>query len=197
MKKLSLFVLLCAATTLASCQQSTKGSATLRPDSGNFAQNTYRNDFFGFSYTLPKEWHKSSVSPSPLPSGAYYLFIGDRETGHALLNRVTIVADPESANRPAVSAQEYLSAFIRAEVRQSHAEVTRELSSFSSGGRDFYRADYKWVNNGTTTYSSMVCAERNGYWLDWTFTTASQHDLDDALDTLQHVSFDNPSSRPR
>ena len=194
MKALSLFVLLCATTTLA-CQQSTKGSATPKPDTGNFAQITYRNDFFGFSYTLPKEWHKSSVSPSPLPSGAYYLFIGDRDTGHALLNRLTIVADPKNANRPGLSTQEYLSAFIRAEVRQAHAEVTREPSSFSSGGSDFYRADYKWLNNGTTIYSSMVCSERNGYWIDWTFTTPSQQDLDAALNTLQHVSFDNPSTR--
>lgn len=171
MKKLSFFVFLCAATIFVSCQQSTKGNATLQPDSGNFAQNTYRNDFFGFSYPLPKEWHKSRVSPSRLPSGAYYLFIGDRDTGHALLNRVMIVADPESNNRAWLSTQEYLSAFIRAQVRQYHAEVTREPSSFSSGESDFYRADYKWVNNGTTIYSSMVCAKRNRYWLDWNFVT--------------------------
>lgn len=195
MKKISFLGLLFAAATLAS--QSTKGNSTLKPDSGKFAQNTYWNDFFGFSYRLPKEWQKSSVSPSPLPSGAYYLFIGDRDTGRAVLNRVTIVADPESANRPGVSTQEYSSALIRAEVRQSHAEVTRELFSFASGGSDFYRADYKWVNNGTMIYSSMVCAERNGYWLDWTFTSPSQQDLDDALNTLQHISFDKPSLRPR
>jgi hypothetical protein len=197
MNKISLFVLLCAATTLAGCQQSTKGTATLKPDSGNFAQNMYRNEFFGFSYTLPKEWHKSSVSPSPLPSGAYYLFVGDRDAGHALLNRITIVADPESAIDHRVSTPDYLSVLIRAEVRQFHAEVTRELSSFSSGGSDFYRADYKWMNNGTLIYSSMVCVERNGYWLDWNFTTPSQQDLDDALNTLQHISFDNPAPRPR
>lgn len=197
MKNVSFLVLLCAATTLASCRQSTKGSATLKPDSGNFTQSTYRNDFFGFSYTLPKGWHESTVSPSPLPSGAYYLFIGDRDTGHALFNRVTIVADPKSANRPGASTQEYLSAFIRAEVRQAHAEVTREPSSFSLGGSDFYRADYTWVNDGTTIYSSIACAERNGYWLDWTFTAPSQQDLDEALNTLQHVSFENPTSRPQ
>jgi len=197
MRKISLFVLLCAATTLVSCQQSTNGSATLKPDSGNFAENTYRNDFFGFSYPLPKEWHKSRVSPSPLPSGAYYLFIGDRDTGYALLNRVTIVADPESNNRAGLSTQEYVSAFIGAQVRQFHADVPQALSSFSSGGSDFYRWDYKWVNNGTTVYSSMVCTKRNSYWLSWNFVAPSQQDLDDALTTLQHISFDNPSPRPR
>lgn len=195
MKTLSLLVLLCAVTPLVSCQESTKNSTTLKPDSGNFAQNTYRNDFFGFSYPLPREWHKSSVSPSPLPSGAYYLFIGDRDTGHSLLNRVTVVADPESSNRAGLSAQEYLSAFIRAQVRQAHAEVTRESSSFASGGSDFYRADYKWADNGTTIYSSMACIKRNNYWLDWNFVTPSQRDLDDAVNTVQHISFDTPSPR--
>ena len=194
MKTLALLVLLCAAAPLVSCQESTNSSTTLKPDSGNFAQNTYRNDFFGFSYPLPKEWHRSSVSPSTLPSGAYYLFIGDRDTGHSVLNRVTLVADPESDSRPH-SAQEYLSAFVRAEVRDAHAEVTREPSSFASGGGEFYRADYKWVDNGATMYSSMVCIKRKNYWLSWNFVTPSQRDLDDAVNTVQHISFDISSPR--
>ena len=112
MKKLSLLVLLCATTSLVNCQQSTKSSTTPKPNDGSFVQNTYRNDFFGFSYALPGEWHKSSVARAALPSGAYYLFIGDRDTRHSLLNRVMVVADPESVNRPGLSAQEYLSAYI-------------------------------------------------------------------------------------
>jgi len=107
MRKLSFFVFLCAATTLVSCQQSAKGSATLKPESGNFAQNTYRNDFFGFSYPLPEKWHKSRVSPSSLPSGAYWLFIADRDTGRSLMNRVMVMADAESNYRLGLSAHEY------------------------------------------------------------------------------------------
>jgi hypothetical protein len=61
-------------------------------------------------------------------SGAYYLFIGDRDTGHSLLNRVMVVADPESENQPGFSTQEYLSAYIRAQVRNANAEVTRKPS---------------------------------------------------------------------
>lgn len=110
----------------------------------------------------------------------------------SLLNRVTVVADPESDSRPH-SAQEYLSAFIRAQIKQTHAEVTREPSSFASGGSDFYRADYKWADNGTTVYSSMVCIKRKNYWLSWNFVTPSQRDLDDAVNTVQHISFDSPS----
>jgi hypothetical protein len=191
MNRLSLLiVLLCAATSLVHCQQSTKISTTPKPDDGSFVRNTYRNDFFGFSYTLPGEWHKSKVVPADLPSGAYYLFIGDHNTGHSLLNRVTVVADPESESGPGVSTQEYLSAYVRAQVRNAHAEVIREPSSFASGENNFYRADYKWVENGTTVYSSMVCAKRNSYWLSWSFATPSQHDLDDAVKTLQNISFD-------
>lgn len=196
MTKLAFFVL-CAATSLVSCQQSTKSTTTPKPDSGNFAQNTYRNDFFSFSYQLPGGWRKSSVSPSPLPSGAYYLFIGDRDTGHSLLNRVMVIADPASNNRAGLSTQEYLSAFIRAQVRQAHAEVTREPSSFAAGGSDFYRADYKWADHGTTMYSSMLCIKRNNYWLNWNLVTPSQQDLEDAVNTLQHISFDTPSPRSR
>jgi hypothetical protein len=194
MKKLSfLVVLLCAATSLVNCQQSTKSKTTPKPDDGSFVQTTYKNDFFGFSYTLPGEWHKSKVAPTALPSGAYYLFIGDRNTGHSLLNRVMVVADPESESGPGVSTQEYLSAYVRAQVRNANAEVIREPSAFDSGENNFYRADYKWVENGTTVYSSMVCTKRNSYWLSWNFVTPSQHDLDDAVKTLQNISFDRPS----
>ena len=194
MKRLPLLLLVCAATTLVNCQQSTKNTPP-GPDSGSFDKNTYRNDFFGFSYTLPGEWHKSRVTPSPFPSGAYYLFIADRDTGHSILDRVQVVADPESENRPGLSTPEYLSAFIRAQVRNSNSEVIREASTFVSGKNDFYRADYKWANNGNTIYSSMVCTKRNSYWLSWNFVTPSQRDLDDAVNTLQHIAFDRPSPR--
>jgi hypothetical protein len=194
MKKFSLLVvLLCAATSLVNCRQSTKRSTTSKPDDGSFVQNTYRNDFFGFSYTLPGEWHKSKVAPAALPPGAYYLFIADRNTGHSLLNRVMVVADPESESGPGVSTQEYLSAYVRAQVRKANAGVILEPSSFASGGNNFYRADYKWVENGTTVYSSMVCTKRNSFWLSWNFVTPSQHDLDDAVKTLQNISFDRSS----
>jgi hypothetical protein len=188
-------VLVCAATPLVDCQESTKSSTTPKPDDGSFVQNTYRNDFLGFSYVLPGGWHKSRVAPAALPPGAYYLFIGDRDTGNSLLNRVLVVADPESKNRPGISTQEYLSAFIRAQVTNANAEVIRESSSFVSGGSDFYRADYKRAENGITTYSSMVCTKRNSYWLSWNFVTPSQQDLDDAVNTLQHISFDRASTR--
>jgi hypothetical protein len=56
MKNLSLLVLLCAATSLVNCRQSTRSSITPKPDYRSFVRNAYRNDFFGFSYTLPGEW---------------------------------------------------------------------------------------------------------------------------------------------
>jgi hypothetical protein len=192
-----LLVLLCAATPVINCQQSTRSSTRPRPDDGSFVQNTYRSDFFGFSYTLPGEWQKSRVTPAALPSGAYYLFIGDRDPGHSPLNQVIVVADPESENQPGVSTQEYLSAYIRAQVRNANAEVIREASSFVSGKNNFYRADYKSVENGITVYSAMVCTTRKSYWLSWNFATPSQRDLDDAVNTLKNISFDRPSPHQR
>lgn len=195
MKRQSLLaMLLCAATPLVNCQESTKSSSTPKPDDGSFAQNTYKSDFFGFSYALPREWHKSRLVPAAaLPPGAYYLFIGDRDTGHSLLNRVQVIADPESHSRPGISTQEYLSVYIRAQVKIANAEVIRKPLSFVSGGSDFYRGDWKWVANGATVYSSMACTKRNSYWLSWSFVTPSQQDLDDAVKTLQNISFDRPS----
>src|SRR5437773_8861715 len=96
-----------------------------------------------------------------------------------------VIADPKSESGPGVSTQEYLSAFIRAQVRNANAEVIHAPSSFVSGENNFYRADYKRVENGITVYSSIVCTKRNSYWLSWNFVTPSQRDLDDAVNTLQ------------
>jgi hypothetical protein len=186
------FKFLCIAALIVSCQQSNTNTPP-KPQNGSFTRNIYRNDFFGLSYRLPKEWHKSRVDPAPLPSGAYYLFIADRYTANPLLSRVVILADPESANRPGLSTGEYLSAYVRGQVKSSHAEVVREPSSFVIGDNTFDRADSKWSENGTTFYASMVSVKRNGYWLSWSFTTASQRELDDAVGTLEQISLDHPS----
>src|SRR5215467_4697200 len=131
MMRLALVVLLCAAAPLVSCKKANRIGTPGNLDSGVFVQNTYKSDFFGFSYLLPKEWHRSRVTPNALPRGAYYLFIGDRYTDHPLLTRVMIVADPES-NNPGLSGKEYLSAVVRGEVTQSKAEITSAPFAFSS-----------------------------------------------------------------
>ena len=128
MKRVSLLALLCVATSVVSCQHSAKNTGPLGPDSGTFSHSTYRNDFFGFSYSLSREWHRSRVSPAPLPGGGYYLFIADRNTGELFLNRVIVIADPESRYQARLSPQRYLSDFIRAEVEDSHGEIIRQLS---------------------------------------------------------------------
>ena len=66
-----------------------------------------------------------------------------------------VVADPASENRHGVYAQEYLSAYVRAQVRTAKAEVIRQTSTLVSGENSFCRADYKWLNNGTTVYGSI------------------------------------------
>jgi hypothetical protein len=193
MKRLWLLLLLSAAVPFVNCEQSTKSSATPKPDEGSFVQNTYRNDFFGFTYSLSGEWHKSSASPAPLPAGSYYLFIGDRHTGHPLMNRVIVIADVESNYRSIRSPGEYVSAIVRQQVTHANAEVTRQTSLFVAGAKHFDRADYKMVQDGTTLYKSLVGTNRNGYWLSWSFVAQSEQELDDVVNTLQHISFDSAS----
>lgn len=193
-----LLAVLCAATGLIGCKKSSKSTGPLQPDSGNFAENTYRSEFFRFSYPLPPEWHESNVPRTGLPPGAYYLFIGDWDT-HPLKTRVIVMADAGSNYRSALSAQEYISARFRAQVKHGSGEVIREPSPFVVTGTDFYRADYKMPQAGTTVYSSLVCTKRDDYWLNWSFVAPSQKKLDEAVSTLQHISFDqkpSPSQSP-
>jgi len=71
------------------------------------------------------------------------------------------------------------------------------ISYFSSGsvGSGFYRVDYRVAYQGTTVYISIVSIKRKNYWLYWSFVAPSQRELDDAVNTVQHISFDNSSSR--
>jgi hypothetical protein len=192
MMRLWLLLLVSAASPFTNCEQSTKSSARPKPDEGSFVQNVYRNDFFGFSYSLPGEWHRSSASPAPFPAGSYYLFIGDRHTGHPLMNRVIVIADAETNYRSIGSAGEYVSAMIR---RLANDKVMRQTSPFVVGENHFDRADYELVQDGITLYKSLVCTNRKGYWLSWTFVAQSERELDDVVNTLQHISFDSTSPR--
>jgi hypothetical protein len=190
MKRLALSLLfLSVATVLVLSQQSKESNATPKPDGGSFAQNTYKNDFFSFSYPLPREWHKSTVAAAPLPPGAFYLFIGDRNTGQFLVNRVMVIADAESNYRSGLSEDEYISAIIRAQVTHAKAQVIREPASFLVGKWHFYRADYKRPEGGATIYNSLVCTKRKGYFLSWNFVSPSERELGEALNMLQHISF--------
>ena len=105
-----------------------------------------------------------------------------------------VVADPKSKNRSGIPAAEYLGAFFSAQEAHANAQLIGLMSGFTSGGADFFRADYKTTINGTTLYNSMICTERSGYFLSWNFVTPSQQDLDDAVNTIQHVSFDRASA---
>jgi hypothetical protein len=49
------------------------------------------------------------------------------------------------------------------------------------------------VQEGITLYKSLVCINRSGYWLSWTFVAQSELELDDVVNTLQRISFDNRS----
>jgi len=198
MKKfLLLLVLLSVTTPFVNGQQAADSSAAPKPDSGSFIENTYKSDFFGFSYLLPGEWQKSRAVGGPPPPGAYYLFIGDRHTGHPLMSRVIVIADAQSNYHSRLSAQQYVSTVIDRQIEHAHGDLIRLPSAFVVGGNHFERADYKTVQDGVTLYKSMVCTDRNGYWLSWTFAAPSERELDDAVNTLQHVSFDRRSPRSR
>jgi len=101
----------------------------------------------------------------------------------------------ESSNYRSIhSAGEYVSAIVHAQVTHANGEVIRQTSLFIIGENRFDRADYKIVQDGTALYKSMVCTNRNGYWLSWTFAAQSEQELDDVVNTLQNISFDRASS---
>lgn len=182
-----LFTSLLFVSSLIAAQEA-KTAAPPKPASGSFDQNTYTNEFFGFSYPLTEEWTESSVARdnANAPNGTYFLFMGDRHIGRRFMNRVVITAD--DASHYTMSLQEYVSKFAHAQVRHGN-ELLRDAYSVDLSGSHFYRADYKESFAGGALHKSFVCTEHNGFLLGWTFVAESEQELNDLVNTLQHISL--------
>jgi Gram-negative bacterial TonB protein C-terminal len=52
---------------------SSSDSSTPTPESGSVAHGVYKNNYFGFTYTLPKNWTEEYNGPPPSDTGRYVL----------------------------------------------------------------------------------------------------------------------------
>ncbi len=183
-----LFALVCLAPW-SIAQENGKIDLPPKPEGGIFANNTYKNDYFGLSYPLTTEWTQGSPAgqSTPPPPGIYFLFTGDRHMGRPLVNRVVLTAD--DARSYTMSIEQYVSKLVHAQVKIKNGEMVREVHAVDFAGVHFLRADHKEDFSGGSLYNSCLCTQHIGYFLCWNFVAQSQPELEEIVGTLQQLSF--------
>jgi hypothetical protein len=121
-------------------------SSTPVPEGGAMNEKAYVNQYFGFSYALPPNWHEKYLGPPPSDSGYYVLaqIQPAKELQGAKVGTVLVSAqDLFFAHNRATSAQEMVS-FRKATLGAGGTDyvLERPPSEVTIAGHTFYRMDY-------------------------------------------------------
>lgn len=187
----------------ARAQQSNESSlSTPGPESGSIVRGVYVNEFLGFSYPIPEGWqiddktedNDGKVKAVLFPGGGLILLMIDQHTGAPFFNRIVLSA--LDARSLSVDTQGFVSKFVRAQLGRGGTELVRDSIPAEFVGKHFFREDYKESSTRGAVYKAFVCTKFRGYFLGWTLVAGSLSELEEAVKSLQHISFreDKPSS---
>jgi Gram-negative bacterial TonB protein C-terminal len=154
---------------------------------GVFEATTYKNDELGITFPLPPGYYFLQKPERSFLQGTYVLFIADAHTGRSFRNRILLLAD--SANRYTMSLKDYTNKMVNAASRLPGNRVVREPMPLVLGGKRWYRADYDERVDNIALHKSLVCGERRGFVLGWTFVAGSQQELNEQVASLAHIGF--------
>lgn len=189
-------------SSLAGAQNA--GTAVNRPgpEHGTIVNDTYTNEFLGFSFPIPAGWQVNrdgvgtgrEVEAKRLPGGGLELLIVDRQTGKPSRDRILVVALDASGS--STTAGQFASQMVRGPINDTGGEVLREPFPVDFAGQHFSRADYKQVFNGGTQWGAFVGTKFRGYFLGWSFVAGSLEELEGFVNSLQRLSFgeDKPTA---
>ena len=125
-----------------------------------------------------------------MPDGSIYLFGMNQRTEPPSMNGLVLVAT--DASRSNVAPEEVVR-------RAAHGFVDRDPSLYELlsepfpvvyGGRQFFRSEYKQnLQKGGDWYFAYTFTKFRGYFLGAIITTSSPDALNNALDSLQGLTF--------
>jgi TonB family protein len=160
------------------------------------------NEFLGFSYPIPEGWqinnetdnNNGEVKAVRFSEGGLILLMIDQHTGSPFYNRIVLSA--LDGRNLSVDTQGFVSKFVRAQLGREGMELVRDPFPVDFVGKHFFREDYKESSTGGAVYKAFVCTKFRGYFLGWTLATGSPPELDEAVKSLQRISFgeDEPRS---
>jgi len=189
--------------SLAWTQQSSDSApSTLAYENGSIANNSYANECFGFSLTIPDGWQLntqivgSDTKGRHTPGGLVLLVI-DRHKDGAFGDRIVLTAS-DASGLPA-TVQEFVSGSVRQQIKSDpeHRELLRDSHIVDYAGKHFVRADYKQQLAEHPLYLSFVYTKFRGYYIGETLMAGTPEGLEESANSLQYSSFreDQPNSK--
>ena len=179
-------------STVGTTQDTGRSSASAAPPEGFVANNQYVNDYLSFTYPVPDGWQVNDDQLLKHASQAgRILLVLDRHTGRAIRNRIVVGA--MKAIDPASGADHIVSVFGNsAKEQQANYELLRDVYRVDLAGQRFFRQDYKQSLDALRVYKADVATKFRGYFLIWEMAAGSKEELEDALRSLEKISFVHP-----
>lgn len=192
-------------------------AAALKPDSGSVSAGTYKNDFFGFSYSFPADWkvqsekeqraiaehgHEEAYDQDPNDSGEHqqamkytWFLLGavrDPSAGSGKPS-LQLIAFDLAGDRSFKNPKQFLGE-LSAPIKAMGGRVTQAPTEKTIAGHRFtsvqYRIDTVTDNNKpATVYWESALTVQRGHVLAWFFFSDSQAGLDRLAGTLDSVAF--------
>ncbi len=201
-----MWVLLAATSisALLAAQNPSAGSDFRFNSAGTIANGVYTNECLGFSLPIPSGWeirvHGGALGDywrdRNLPGPGDYLLVLDRNPASSLPSRIALTEPTPHPEPPSV--KDYVNTFVRSEMKVPGRELIHDAVAVQYGGQTFYRSDYKQTSrNGKVLYFAFIYTQFRKRLLGESITAASQAELDESADSLQHISFREDQVDPK
>jgi TonB family protein len=173
------------------------------PSLGRFFENTYRNNDFGISYPLSRDWVRETdwmrgkLSSENNSAGTYVLLAAahiPQDTDALRANSSIIVY---AVSHPRASPQEcrqYLESMSKELHSQKEGKQTGDLVQVTLAGHDFYRGDFEYRHG--VDHRTFLCTPVRDYLLQWTIVGWSKQAIETAVSTLNSMTFAPPTAQP-
>lgn len=178
-------------------------SPALAYENGSIVNNVYTNECFGFSFAIPEGWQVNTQFAGAngkarhTSKGSLALLLIHQQKEGPFGNTIALLATDPSSSPPTV--QEFVSRIAHGQVGLDggHREILKDTFSVNSGGKQFFRADYKQTMKQGTLYNAFVFTKFRGYYIGESVTAESPEELEQSANSLQHISFQEDKPNPQ
>jgi hypothetical protein len=198
-------VVLSASAFTTAQQPAITQSDTLRFEDGVIANGLYSNQCLGFSLQIPTGWEVTNAfgvngKAKHIGSGRDLGLLFLRPPQGLPRGIITLNALEKAGPKQYKDAQDFVSTSVRVQIssRGEHRELIRDTYAVDYGGKHFIRSDYKTIlQKGITLYLAYAYTEFRGYFIGETIEAMSPEGLEEAVKSLQGISFQPDQVNPQ
>jgi hypothetical protein len=153
------------------------------PEDGLLADGTYRSDYFGFSYGLPRGWEQTFAGPPPSNTGHYFLaeFVHmDPQTGSSE-GSILITASDQFFASPELDSPGHMIDVMRARLAPVY-QLEAPPAEVKLGNRTFVRLEYQ--SRAAQLHWRVLAAELRCHIVEFVFTSRDPRLLDDLVQSM-------------